>query len=60
MGAAKDHRVDSGSSQRGCVLADGRVQTLREVAGTLALSAERVRQIEEGALEKLGAAQGTG
>jgi RNA polymerase primary sigma factor len=39
---------------------DGRAQTLREVAVTLALSAERVRQIEEGALEKLGAAQGTG
>jgi RNA polymerase primary sigma factor len=32
---------------------DGREQTLREVAGTLHLSAERVRQIEERALEKL-------
>jgi RNA polymerase sigma factor (sigma-70 family) len=32
---------------------DGRQQTLREVAGTLDLSAERVRQIEERALEKL-------
>jgi RNA polymerase primary sigma factor len=35
---------------------DGREQTLREVAGTLQLSAERVRQIEERALEKLRAA----
>jgi RNA polymerase primary sigma factor len=34
---------------------NGRQQTLREVAGTLDLSAERVRQIEEGALEKLRA-----
>jgi RNA polymerase sigma factor (sigma-70 family) len=34
---------------------DGREQTLREVAGTLHLSAERVRQIEEHALEKLRA-----
>jgi RNA polymerase primary sigma factor len=32
---------------------DGREQTLREIAGTFGLSAERVRQIEEGALEKL-------
>jgi RNA polymerase sigma factor (sigma-70 family) len=32
---------------------DGRQQTLREVAGRLDLSAERVRQIEERALEKL-------
>ena len=32
---------------------DGSEQTLREVAGTLHLSAERVRQIEEAALEKL-------
>jgi RNA polymerase sigma factor (sigma-70 family) len=32
---------------------DGREQTLREVAGNLHLSAERVRQIEERALEKL-------
>ncbi len=32
---------------------DGREQTLREVGGNLHLSAERVRQIEEGALEKL-------
>jgi RNA polymerase primary sigma factor len=32
---------------------DGREQTLREVAGRLHLSAERVRQIEERALEKL-------
>jgi RNA polymerase sigma factor (sigma-70 family) len=32
---------------------DGHEQTLREVAGTLRLSAERVRQIEERALEKL-------
>jgi RNA polymerase sigma factor (sigma-70 family) len=32
---------------------DGPEQTLREVAGTLRLSAERVRQIEEHALEKL-------
>jgi RNA polymerase primary sigma factor len=32
---------------------DGREQTLREVGGHLHLSAERVRQIEEGALEKL-------
>jgi RNA polymerase sigma factor (sigma-70 family) len=32
---------------------DGREQTLREVAGDLHLSAERVRQIEERALEKL-------
>jgi RNA polymerase primary sigma factor len=32
---------------------DGREQTLREVGGSLHLSAERVRQIEEGALEKL-------
>jgi DNA-directed RNA polymerase sigma subunit (sigma70/sigma32) len=31
-------------------------QTLRELAGQLDLSAERVRQIEEGALEKLRAA----
>jgi RNA polymerase primary sigma factor len=35
---------------------DGRPQTLREVAGRLGLSAERVRQIEERALEKLRAA----
>jgi RNA polymerase sigma factor (sigma-70 family) len=34
---------------------DGRQQTLREVAGRLELSAERVRQIEERALEKLRA-----
>jgi RNA polymerase primary sigma factor len=34
---------------------DGREKTLREVAGTLELSAERVRQIEERALEKLAA-----
>jgi RNA polymerase primary sigma factor len=32
---------------------DGPQQTLREVAGSLELSAERVRQIEERALEKL-------
>lgn len=32
---------------------DGREQTLREVGGTLHLSAERVRQIEKRALEKL-------
>jgi RNA polymerase primary sigma factor len=32
---------------------DGRRQTLREVAGSLDLSAERVRQIEERALERL-------
>jgi RNA polymerase primary sigma factor len=32
---------------------DGREQTLREVAGSLELSAERVRQIEDRALEKL-------
>jgi RNA polymerase primary sigma factor len=32
---------------------DGREQTLREVGGNLHLSAERVRQIEERALEKL-------
>jgi RNA polymerase sigma factor (sigma-70 family) len=32
---------------------DGREQTLREVGGRLHLSAERVRQIEERALEKL-------
>jgi len=36
---------------------DGDELTLRELAGTLQLSAERVRQIEERALEKLGAAQ---
>ena len=36
---------------------DGDARTLRELAGTLQLSAERVRQIEERALEKLGAAQ---
>jgi RNA polymerase primary sigma factor len=36
---------------------DGDERTLRELAGTLQLSAERVRQIEERALEKLGAAQ---
>jgi RNA polymerase primary sigma factor len=35
---------------------DGREQTLREVGVTLELSAERVRQIEEHALEKLRAA----
>jgi len=32
---------------------DGRSQTLREIADSLGLSAERVRQIEERALEKL-------
>jgi RNA polymerase sigma factor (sigma-70 family) len=32
---------------------DGPEQTLREIAGTLGVSAERVRQIEQGALEKL-------
>jgi RNA polymerase primary sigma factor len=32
---------------------DGREQTLREIAGTLGVSAERVRQIEQDALEKL-------
>jgi RNA polymerase sigma factor (sigma-70 family) len=32
---------------------DGSEQTLREIAGTLGVSAERVRQIEQGALEKL-------
>lgn len=32
---------------------DGRDETLREIAGRLELSAERVRQIEEQALEKL-------
>jgi RNA polymerase primary sigma factor len=32
---------------------DGREQTLREIAGTLGISAERVRQIEQGALERL-------
>jgi RNA polymerase sigma factor (sigma-70 family) len=34
---------------------DGREQTLREIAGNLGLSAERVRQIEERALDKLRA-----
>jgi RNA polymerase sigma factor (sigma-70 family) len=32
---------------------EGPEQTLREIAGTLGVSAERVRQIEQGALEKL-------
>jgi RNA polymerase sigma factor (sigma-70 family) len=38
---------------------DGPAQTLRELAGTLGVSAERVRQIEQTALEKLRAAAGT-
>jgi RNA polymerase sigma factor (sigma-70 family) len=49
-----------GSREREIVKArfglDGHRQTLRELAGTLELSAERVRQIEEEALEKMGAA----
>ena len=35
-----------------------REQTLREVAGRLGVSAERVRQIEHASLTKLGAAAG--
>jgi RNA polymerase primary sigma factor len=55
---------DLGARERVIVRArfglDGRQQTLRELAGTLELSAERVRQIEERALEKLGATQPIG
>jgi RNA polymerase sigma factor (sigma-70 family) len=68
--ARVEHRVDTrelgdlldhlGSREREIVKArfglDGHRQTLRELAGTLELSAERVRQIEEEALEKMGAA----
>jgi RNA polymerase sigma factor (sigma-70 family) len=36
---------------------DQRVRTLREIAPTLGVSAERVRQIEQEALAKLHAAQ---
>ena len=32
---------------------EGRAETLRELADRLGVSAERVRQIEQGALEKL-------
>jgi RNA polymerase sigma factor (sigma-70 family) len=39
-------------------LDDGRQETLRQVAGRLGLSAERVRQLEERALGKLAAAAG--
>jgi RNA polymerase sigma factor (sigma-70 family) len=35
---------------------DGDEQTLRELAGRFGVSAERVRQIEQGALQKLAAA----
>jgi RNA polymerase sigma factor (sigma-70 family) len=49
-----------GSREREIVKArfglDGHRQTLRELAHTFELSAERVRQIEEEALEKMGAA----
>ena len=38
---------------------DGPEQTLRELAGHLGVSAERVRQIEQGALEKLRLAAGS-
>jgi RNA polymerase sigma factor (sigma-70 family) len=57
LGGLLDHL---GSREREIVEArfglDGHRQTLRELAGTLDLSAERVRQIEEEALEKMGAA----
>jgi len=52
-------RLPSELGERECTILrarfglDGREQTLREVAGTLHLSAERVRQIEACALEKL-------
>jgi RNA polymerase sigma factor (sigma-70 family) len=39
---------------------DGREQTLRELAGTLGVSAERVRQLEQRALGKLREAVGEG
>ena len=60
LGGLPDHL---GSREREIVQArfglDGHAQTLRELAGTLELSAERVRQIEEEALEKLGAPHAT-
>jgi RNA polymerase sigma factor (sigma-70 family) len=60
LGGLLDHL---GSREREIVKArfglDGHRQTLRELAGTLELSAERVRQIEEEALEKMGAAHAT-
>ena len=37
----------------------GPAQTLRELAGTLGVSAERVREIEQGALAKLRVAAGS-
>jgi RNA polymerase sigma factor (sigma-70 family) len=60
LGSLLDHL---GSREREIVKArfglDCHSQTLRELAGTFELSAERVRQIEEEALEKMGAAHAT-
>jgi RNA polymerase sigma factor (sigma-70 family) len=57
-------RIELGKRERAIVRArcgfGGRQQTLREIGGRMGLSAERVRQIEEGALTKLRAAAASG